>query len=456
MKEILVIIVLALSISACRKGDLIDDTTLGLGEEIEIETPDWNDVTHSNSATPDYSVVFNQNEIIRFDIKIDSEHWSVMQSDLASNLGTSGGPGNMTSDFDPVWVPCSFNFNGTEWYKVGIRFKGNSSLMSAYRSGNNKLSFKLDFDEFEDNYPAIKNQRFYGFKQLNLNNNFEDASLIREKVASDLFREFGLVASQTTFCVLYVDNGSGPQYYGVYTIVEEMDDTVLKSQLGDDSGNLYKPDGDAASFAINTYDESEMEKKNNEDLEDYSDVKALYDIINSDLRTSNTALWKVNLSEVFNVDIFLKWLAANTVIQNWDTYGRMTHNFYLYNNPDDNLLCWIPWDNNEALQEGKQGGALSLSMNEVGSNWPLINYLVADDEYRQIYESYLNQFVINVFIPSKMETIYSNYFELLKNYAYAEESGYTFINSSSSFDQAIEALKLHVQERNDAVVSFLF
>ena len=52
MKEILVIIVLALSISACRKGDLIDDTTLGLGEEIEIETPDWNDVTHSNSATP--------------------------------------------------------------------------------------------------------------------------------------------------------------------------------------------------------------------------------------------------------------------------------------------------------------------------------------------------------------------------------------------------------------------
>ena len=456
MKEILVIIVLALSISACRKGDLIDDTTLGLGEEIEIETPDWNDVTHSNSATPDYSVVFNQNEIIRFDIKIDSEHWSVMQSDLAYNLGTSGGPGNMTSDFDPVWVPCSFNFNGTEWSKVGIRFKGNSSLMSAYRSGNNKLSFKLDFDEFEDNYPAIKNQRFYGFKQLNLNNNFEDASLIREKVASDLFREFGLVASQTTFCVLYVDNGSGPQYYGVYTIVEEMDDTVLKSQLGDDSGNLYKPDGDAASFAINTYDESEMEKKNNEDLEDYSDVKALYDIINSDLRTSNTALWKVNLSEVFNVDIFLKWLAANTVIQNWDTYGRMTHNFYLYNNPDDNLLCWIPWDNNEALQEGKQGGALSLSMNEVGSNWPLINYLVADDEYRQIYESYLNQFVINVFIPSKMETIYSNYFELLKNYAYAEESGYTFINSSSSFDQAIEALKLHVQERNDAVVSFLF
>ena len=182
----------------------------------------------------------------------------------------------------------------------------------------------------------------------------------------------------------------------------------------------------------------------------------MYDIINSDLRTSNTALWKVNLSEVFNVDIFLKWLAANTVIQNWDTYGRMTHNFYLYNNPDDNLLCWIPWDNNEALQEGKQGGALSLSMNEVGSNWPLINYLVADDEYRQIYESYLNQFVINVFIPSKMETIYSNYFELLKNYAYAEESGYTFINSSSSFDQAIEALKLHVQERNDAVVSFLF
>ncbi len=188
-------------------------------EETEGDTTsyvDWSETTHSNSVSPDYTIVFNQTEVLRFDITISSAYWESMQTDLASLMGTEGGGGgprfdqadtesevrtstathNVSVEFpdsNPVWVPCSFYFDGIQWYNVGIRYKGNSSLMSAYHEGNGKLSFKLDFDEFEDDYPILKNQRFYGFKQLNLNNNFEDTSLMREKVASDLFREFGLL-----------------------------------------------------------------------------------------------------------------------------------------------------------------------------------------------------------------------------------------------------------------------
>lgn len=140
-----------------------------------------------------------------------------MQSDLFSNLGFSGGgpggggpggggpPGMQNSDFTPIWVECSVFFKEREWYHVGIRYKGNSSLNSAYNSGIDKLSFKLDFDQFEDDYSLKMNQRFYGFKQLNLKNNFEDLSFMREKVAADLFREFGLASSQVSFCTVYVD-----------------------------------------------------------------------------------------------------------------------------------------------------------------------------------------------------------------------------------------------------------
>ncbi len=72
---------------------------------------------------------------------------------------------------------------------------------------------------------------------------------LREKVAGDVFRNAGLVASHTAFYTLYVDYGDGPVYFGVYTMVEEVDDTVLDTQFSDDDGNLYKPDGDGASFA---------------------------------------------------------------------------------------------------------------------------------------------------------------------------------------------------------------
>ncbi len=451
-------IILLLSItfltSGCRKDDIVVVDTEG------TDYSDWSEATHGLSVSPDYSIVFNQDEVLRFDIVISSDNWAIMQNDLDENLGSSGGgPGgggmSSTSDYDPVWVPCSFNFEDTEWFHVGVRFKGNSSLSSAYQSGNNKLSLKLDFDQFEDAMPDYPNQRFYGFKQLNLNNNYDDPSLMREKVGADLFRAFGLASAQTSFCVVYVDYGYGSQYFGVYAIVEEVDDTVLGSQFADGSGNLYKPDGDAASFAQGTFDEGEMEIKTNEESADYSDVQALYDVINSSERTSNPESWKANLESIFDVNTFIKWMAANTTMQNWDTYGVMTHNYYLYNNPSNNKLTWIPWDNNEALQEGKQGGALSLSLNEVSSNWPLIRYIRDVEEYDVLYEQYLQKFIDEVFIPSEMISTYESYYELLKDYAYAEEDGYTFLFYASEFDETLYELQTHVQTRNNNVENYL-
>lgn len=462
-KTILIALII-ISLSACRSNDLIDnadDEIIDLADYV-----DWDVTTHSNTVAPNYSVVFTKAKVLRFDITISSDDWQLMQSDLAANLssgfgGPAGGaPGggqgmDLNSDYDPVWVPCSFNFNNTEWYHVGIRFKGNSSLQSAYQSGNKKLSLKLDFDQFEDVYPALKDQRFYGFKQLNLNNNFNDASLMREKVGADLFRQFGLVASHTAFCVVYIDNGTGSQYYGVYALVEEVDDTVVKTQFDASSGNLYKPDGEAAKFASGTYNTDEFKLKTNKDSADYSDVKALYDVLTSSKRTSDEEAWKAKLETILNVDGYLKWLAANTTIQNWDTYGRMTHNYYLYNNPENNLLTWIPWDNNEAFQVGKQREALSLALTEVGTEWPLIRYLISVDQYNEIYKNYLHKFINEVFVPAQMSTTYATYYNLLKEFAYAEESGYTFIQTDTEFDQAVETLKTHAQSRTDAVNNFL-
>lgn len=439
--------------NSCRKDDLYDN---------ESDYPDWSENTHSENADLNYAVVFNQTEVLRFDIEIDADYWEEMENDLASNYGSSGPPGgggppprSITSDYQPVWVPCSIHFDGIEWYKVGIRYKGNSSLESAYRAGINKLPFKLDFDQFEDDYPALANQRFYGFKQLNLKNNFEDLSFMREKVAADLFRQFGLASPQTAFCEVYIEYGEGSQYFGLYTLVEEVDNTVYKTQFAQNTGNLYKPENDAATFASGTYSESEMYLKTNLSTADYSDVEALYEVINSPLRTSDVEAWKLNLENVFNVNTFLKYLAANNVIQNWDTYGIMPHNYYLYNNPANNLLTWMPWDNNEAFQEGKQGGALSLSMSEVNNGWPLIRYIIDQDEYRETYETYLQEFIDDVFVPSEMVLLYSDCSDLLSEYAYAEESPYTFLNSTYDYDVAVQGLKDHVQTRNELVNAYL-
>jgi spore coat protein CotH len=444
------IIFAAISFTSCEKyeGDVSD-----INNQISIETPDWSEVTHGSNTEPNYSMVFPQDAVQRIDIEISSSDWNAILSDLGTNLRL--GPGNQFNEsYTPIWVPCEVHFNGIEWYKVGIRVKGNSSLRTTYQSGIKKFSFKLDFDQFEDTYPDIKDQRFYGFKQLNLNNNFEDQSELREKIASDLFREFGVPSANTAFYEVYVTIDGVEQYFGLYTMVEEVDNTVIKTQFSDYSGNLYKPEGIGATFEYGSFNTADFYKKTNEEAADWTDVKELYNALHSSLRTTNPTEWHSLMESKMNMELYLKWLAANTVMQNWDTYGIMTHNYYLYNDPTTSKFVWIPWDNNEALQEGKQGGAISIDLSDVDDQWPFISFIASDHNYYATYKEFAKEFVSTVFEPSKMATTYDYYSNLIRESVLKEEAGYTFLRSSSEFSAAIDQLKTHASDRYSVVTLF--
>lgn len=154
--------------------------------------------------------------------------------------------------------------------------------------------------------------------------------------------------------------------------------------------------------------------------------------------------------------MFLKYLAVNTVVQNWDTYGRMTHNYFLYNNPDTSKLTWIPWDNNEALQTGKMGGSLPLDFSGLNSTeWPLIGYLYQDAVYKTQYDTYVQEVVDDAFSVSTMQSLYATYAALIEPYATSEVVGYSFLENSSDFQNAVNELNTHVTSRAAAVSDYL-
>jgi spore coat protein H len=64
---------------------------------------------------------------------------------------------------NPKPVPVTIEFNGLARTNVGVCYQGNLSLRSGWSSGSLKLPLKLDFDEFEDEYPKIENQRILFF-----------------------------------------------------------------------------------------------------------------------------------------------------------------------------------------------------------------------------------------------------------------------------------------------------
>ena len=457
-------VILSFSLS-CQEDILVPNSGAVLEfNDTEFTTDDWTEDTHTNISDPFYDEVFDSTQVKRLDIVINSDRWQLMTENMTALYGTYGsnpgpGPGQgggIDDTEDPIFVPADVFYKEKQWYRVGVRFKGNSSLQSTWSSGNLKLSFKLDFDQFEDIYPQILDQRFYGFKKLSLKNNYDDKAFIREKVSADIFRRAGLVVSQSSFYTVYVDFGNGPVYFGLYTLVEEVDDTVIRESYSNNDGNLYKPENEGSTFALGTFNEADFEKKTNEELADWTDIQQLFTALHDANRTTNPSLWRQNLDAIFDTDVFMNYLAVNTAIQNWDTYGRMQHNYFLYVNPKTNKFEWIPWDNNEALQTGKMQGALNLDFSNLQSNaWPLIEFLYNDPIYKAKYDAYLKNVLDNAFNADQMNVIYTQYANLINEYATSEQRGFTFLTNTSEFQQAISTLKTHVNSRKQAIQNYL-
>ena len=459
MKSKLIGVLILVGLSACRP-DPIDN--------VGGSNPDWTEASHGNVA-PNYSMVFPQDQVNELEITIGADQWSAIRNNMKSlfgydfGAGGMGGPPGAFPTTEPDYVQTTVKFKGKTWQHVGFRLKGNSTLTSAWRSGIYKLPFRLDFDKFEDVQPSVKNQKFYGFKELSFSPGVKDNSLIREKLGSDIFRMAGIPSAQSAFYKVYIDFGAGMKYCGIYCGLELPDDKMIIQQLGEDAGNLYKPESKLATFV-----QTEFEKKNNELAGDFGDVSGLVKALQSTKRSSDVAAWRSGLEAVFNVDHFTKYLAINNSIVNWDTYGVMAHNYYLYNHSTKGLL-WIPWDNNESFSKspgitGTTGGptgpgnAISLTMNEVGTGWPLINYIANDAVYFEKYKSHMRDFKNGIFTESTVGAMIDKYYDLITPFVVGtdgEQPKYTHLISAAAFTAERSALKTHVSNRIALINQFL-
>ena len=397
--------------------------------------------THERGVDGDYEAVFGQAELPRLDITICPADYTAMRDNLVELLGEprerpSGGPGEVGTDEDPIYVPVTVAFDGRTWPYVGMRHKGNSSLSIAWSQGVEKLPFRLEFDQFEDDVPEVEDQRFHGFKELKFSSGFEDESFIRDKLTSDLFREAGVPAAAGGLVAVYVDAGEGPVYWGVYAGFEDPAGELLDTWFGDDDGNMYKPDGDAA--ALTHVDHDELEKKTNDDEGDWSDIEAFIAALNAD-RTDALA-WRTELEAAFDVDAYLRYLALNNLVGNWDSYGNMTHNYYLYGDPArEGRLVWIPWDFNEAMRTNGKQDLVTFGMGEVSDEWPLIHHLAADPVYMARYEEHLVDLMDTVFTEAAVRERAEALHDRVADAVADEVAPYTHLRSYSDFTGALDA-----------------
>jgi hypothetical protein len=218
---------------------------------------------------------------------------------------------------------------------------------------------------------------------------------------------------------------------------EVPDEPLLDSQLGGSGGNLYKPHGAAARFT--KFEAEAFEKQSNEKAADYSDVERAIAALNAD--RSDAAAYRRELERRFDVQGFLRWLATNSIMGNWDVYGEIAHNYYLYGAPaDQGRLHWIPWDHDLAFASG-DGPVTSILHDRVQADWPLIRFLLDDDQYRSDYVAYARAVLGTAFAPGLLEARAAELRSLVEPHVIGpagELSGHTSLRDPADLERAFD------------------
>lgn len=234
--------------------------------------------------------------------------------------------------------------DGIAYCDVGVKYKGNSF----YNINSDKKSFKISFDKF------VIGQKPDGLKKFNLSNGFKDATFLSEKFMLDFLNSEGLHAPRCVYANLIINN----QHYGLYMVVEGVDDApFLLRVFGNKAGNLFKGDPDGKLIWKGSNPQAyymDYELHTNEDENDWSDLINLIDILSN---TSASSLGSA-LSDVLNIENYLRHRAANLLFVNLDSYDGSGHNYYIYNN--QGRIEWMAWDVNETFGNFNMGMPISV------------------------------------------------------------------------------------------------
>lgn len=133
---------------------------------------------------------------------------------------------------DEEYTVCSVVIDNEAYKNVAIRAKGNTSLTQVQSYGNNRYSFKIEFDH----YDSTKN--YYGLDKLCLNNIIQDNTYMKDFLCYRMMAEFGVDSPLCSYVYITV-NGED---WGLYLAVEGVEDAFLERNYSGEDGELYKPD----------------------------------------------------------------------------------------------------------------------------------------------------------------------------------------------------------------------
>ena len=264
--------------------------------------------------------LFNASRVLDIEIEIDPKDWDELREasrDLFSSL-TADAP----SESPFKYVKGDITIDGKRIQNVGIRKKGFLGSLD-----ENRPSLKIRFDKYQDQRP------FGPLTRLTLNNNKQDDSKLSQYLSYKLFAESGVPAPRCNFARVKVNGES----LGIYSNVESVKPAMLQRVFGDGTGLLAEGTlADVLPSAKQRFEYKSTPKIN-------TGIDKLTKILESpDLDVAE-------LEKILNINSFIRFWATESLIGFWDGYTHNQNNFFIYENPEDSRLCFMPWGTDSAF-----------------------------------------------------------------------------------------------------------
>jgi spore coat protein CotH len=319
----------------------------------------------------DADKLFDANHLMSVEIEVAKEDWASL---CAQSRNFAEALGKLPAKSPFTYFKANVIIDGVRVENVGVRKKGFLGSLDGVRP-----SLKIDFSEYKKQTP-IK-----GIDRLTLNNNKQDRSLVSQYLTYKLFADTGQPSPRCSHAKVTV-NG---QSLGIYSHVESFKKPMMKRVFGDSSGDLFE--GTIADFLPNRVQKFEAKTKKTKHTV-IEKITQTLDVDDIDLD---------RLGELVDLDAFIKFWATESLIGFWDGYSQNQNNFFVYRNPANSKLYFMPWGADSAFVNGMPIPPYYIRVKSVQSQAVLANRLFRIPETRDAYKATLDKLLADAWVEEK-------------------------------------------------------
>ncbi|ABO50028.1 spore coat protein (inner) [Desulforamulus reducens MI-1] len=279
-------------------------------------------------------------------------------------------------------VPAQLKISNTS-YQVEIAYRG------ALTRELPKKSYHLKF---------IKPETFAGGREIHLNAEYLDPSLMRNKLSFDFFKSLGTLSPEAKYVLLLL-NGT---FMGVFLQLESVDDLLIKKR-GLPAGAIFYAHNHDANFSLLAPDTDDVKDSL---MDGYkrkvgtkSDDGYLCELIYK-INTVSREDFGKEIVKYVDIGKYLRWLIGVVCTQNYDGFIQ---NYALYRNSDNGLFEMIPWDYDGTWGRDCYGKIMEYNYIPIRGANTLTARIMDVPYFRHQYRLMFEETIETLFIPEVLE-----------------------------------------------------